>query len=467
MANRKWFAAADDGDLDYILLHYGEMVGKQDSQFLDRTALMFAANRGHYEICEILALGKPSEVTIVNRRGNTALHFAASSGHVSIINMLAPLEARVRNENGDTALTHAILNGHVEAVRALIPFELDLPGSENKSPLELAKQIDNTELIHIIQSALSEPSPAIPVHAANPTHRHPAYPGILPAEDLIVKEPVIKDLSTTSPADNMTKGKSKSRSRNSEPSSIKHKIQSSASLRSAEKPIGISTTLPQNASLISQLTPINSADNSTAGSYADSSQGIRPIQLLEKTSAQQRSTGSFTVPSVLARSHGAPQDGYYLNMSSNYSFVVEEEPESHSLISRASILEKANKQLRAKNAAQVTKIMELEDRNATLTSLLETLMKPDSYAEDFRVDQASDEGAKDKDRCKETGKSSHKLATKKKLDEPISIEESRFIREEIKALRRENKALKDCLQEFAEKFDTFMLSTGMNFYTTE
>lgn len=413
MANRKWFAAADDGDLDYILLHYNEMVGKQDSQFLDRTALMFAANRGYHEICEILALGKPSEVGVVNRRGNTALHFAASSGHVSIINMLAPLEARVRNENGDTALTHAILNGHVDAVRALIPFELDLLGSENKSPLELAKQVDNAELVHIIQTALSEPSPIIPIHSINHVSRHPHSQGIMSSENLIAKEPAVKDLSSTSPMENITEGISKT----NEPSSLKHKVQNSVTIRSAEKPIGASIALPQNASLISQLTPINSADSSAAGSYVDSSQIIRPTQLFDRASFQQKSTGSFTVPSVLARSQGAPQDAYYLNMSSNYSFAVEEEPESRSLTSRASILEKANKQLRVKNAAQVTKIMELEDRNATLTSLLETLMKPDSYAEEFRVDQIGDEHAsdkgKDKHNCKDVGKATSRPTTRK------------------------------------------------------
>lgn len=447
MANRKWFAAADDGDLDYILLHYNEMVGKQDSQFLDRTALMFAANRGHYEICEILALGKPSEVGILNRRGNTALHFAASNGYVRIITMLAPLEARVRNENGDTALTHAILNGHAEAVRALIPFELDLVGSENKSPLELAKQLGNQEIIHIVQTALSEPSPAISYPAPQLSHRHPTVP---PLEEQIGKEHVIKDLSPV-----MSYSKDRA--------APKPEAQDLALFRSAEHSIGLSTALPQNAGSTSLSTPINSADSSAAGSYIDSYQLVRPTQLFDRSTASQRLTSSFTVPSVLAKSQSAQQDTFYLNISANYSFAKEEESEYHSLMSRTSVLEKANKQLRAKNAAQVTRIMDLEDRNATLTSLLETLMKPDSYAEEFRLDQMIDEPVKGKD----AGKTGRRPVPKKRSDEPISIEESRLIREEIKAFRKENKALKDCLREFSEKFDAFMLSTGAGFYTTE
>lgn len=79
-------------------------------------------------------------------------------------------------------------------------------------------------------------------------------------------------------------------------------------------------------------------------------------------------------------------------------------------MSRTSVLEKANKQLRAKNAAQVTRIMDLEDRNATLTSLLETLMKPDSYAEEFRLDQMIDEPVKGKD----AGKTGRRPVPKKK-----------------------------------------------------
>ena len=445
MANRKWFAAADDGDLDYILLHYNEMIGKQDSQFLDRTALMFAANRGHYEICEILALGKPSEVGILNKRGNTALHFAASSGHVKIINMLAPFEARVRNENGDTALTHAILNGHVEAVKILMPFELDLPGSDNKSPLELAKQLENQELIHIIQWALSEPNSLLPVHDLRHSRRHSTAP---PSEELIGKEHVIKDLSS------MT-------NQQKESTSAKMK-QTRASIHSVENSLSTGAPLQPNVSSISLSTPLNSADSSAAGSYVDSSQLTRPTQLFDRA-VPQRLTGSFTVPSVLAKSQSAQQDTLYLNISSNYSFAGEDEPEYHSLMSRASVLEKANKQLRVKNATQVTKIMELEDRNATLTSLLETLMKPESYAEEFRLDQTAEDFGKEKD----PGKSSWRSTAKKRSDEPISMEESRLIREEIKALRNENKALKDCLREFAEKFDTFMLSTGAGFYVTE
>ncbi|KAK9819259.1 hypothetical protein WJX81_005990 [Elliptochloris bilobata] len=85
------------------------------------TALHAAAGSGHLAIVErLLEAGADADAQAQN--GATALHHAASCGHVAIAEKLlaAGADADVQNSSGNTALHLAAAKGHVEVLDALV-----------------------------------------------------------------------------------------------------------------------------------------------------------------------------------------------------------------------------------------------------------------------------------------------------------------------------------------------------------
>ncbi|TNJ30516.1 Ankyrin repeat protein 1 [Giardia muris] len=99
--------------------------GKQEA--VGKTALMLAAEKGSYEICDILSR---HEIGLTTSSGITALMLAAREGHEEVCKLLAPYESKfavlVGSDafpKGSTALSLAMKYGHTNLVTILSSFE--------------------------------------------------------------------------------------------------------------------------------------------------------------------------------------------------------------------------------------------------------------------------------------------------------------------------------------------------------
>lgn len=90
----------------------------------DESVLMLAAIKGHLELVQKLVDNDAD----VNKTGWTALHYAASGGHVPVIAHLLEHSAYIDAEspNGTTPLMMAAMYGSPEAVKHLIQAGADL-----------------------------------------------------------------------------------------------------------------------------------------------------------------------------------------------------------------------------------------------------------------------------------------------------------------------------------------------------
>lgn len=90
--------------------------------------------------------------------GETPLHYAADSGHVSIIELLLRYGAEIdgRNRHRQTPLMRAAMFGHLEAVRFLLDKDADpkLTGEDGVCLLEYAKTGENEQVICLLRDAM-------------------------------------------------------------------------------------------------------------------------------------------------------------------------------------------------------------------------------------------------------------------------------------------------------------------------
>lgn len=89
----------------------------------DESPLMLAALRGYLEICTVLVQRNAD----VNKSGWAPLHYAATGGHVAVLQMLLENHAYVDAEspNGSTPLMMAAMYGSPDAVRVLLEAGAD------------------------------------------------------------------------------------------------------------------------------------------------------------------------------------------------------------------------------------------------------------------------------------------------------------------------------------------------------
>lgn len=126
-----WFSAAEAGDVEYVQAHMAELARRQDSQFFNKTALMYAAQKGKLPVVELL---RDAEAGMRNENGNTALFYAAAAGRADAVAALAGLEAGAQNQRGETALVQALVNGHADCVGILAPYEYAIPDGQGVMP---------------------------------------------------------------------------------------------------------------------------------------------------------------------------------------------------------------------------------------------------------------------------------------------------------------------------------------------
>mmetsp|Transcript_25980 Transcript_25980/g.25814 ORF Transcript_25980/g.25814 Transcript_25980/m.25814 type:complete len:731 (-) Transcript_25980:62-2254(-) len=128
-----------------------EFVANIKFQGLDNfTALHFAAQGGHYEICEFL-IENGCDVEARSNMGRTPLHLAAISGLSNILMLLLTNGADINSQDEDmySALHHASEGGNTECVKLLVEKGADVTLKNNigSSPNDISQNIDVRSLI--------------------------------------------------------------------------------------------------------------------------------------------------------------------------------------------------------------------------------------------------------------------------------------------------------------------------------
>ncbi len=116
----------------------------------DESPLMMAALRGHIEIARKL-IARDADV---NKTGWTPLHYAATGGHVAIIELLLEYHAYIDAEspNGTTPLMMAAQYGTQAAVKLLLDSGAD-PGLKNQlgmTAIDFARRTNRDEAADLI-----------------------------------------------------------------------------------------------------------------------------------------------------------------------------------------------------------------------------------------------------------------------------------------------------------------------------
>eukprot|EP01101_Sappina_pedata_P001011 TRINITY_DN11134_c1_g1_i1.p1 TRINITY_DN11134_c1_g1~~TRINITY_DN11134_c1_g1_i1.p1 ORF type:complete len:134 (-),score=57.77 TRINITY_DN11134_c1_g1_i1:122-523(-) len=112
---------------------------------MDLIPLIETAKRGNEEqMGELLSQG--AKVGQIDAIGNTALHWAASGGHLAAVNLLIQHKADVnaKNKNDDTPLHKASWRNHADVCEVLLDAgcNRDTVNKEGKSALDLSRSKD-------------------------------------------------------------------------------------------------------------------------------------------------------------------------------------------------------------------------------------------------------------------------------------------------------------------------------------
>ena len=124
------------------------------------SSLMMAALKGNPHIAEALV----KRGADVNKTGWAPLHYAASSGNLTVIAMLIENSAYIDAEspNGTTPLMMAAMYGTPEAVKLLIDegADVQLKNVQGLTALQFAQRADRSNSVELILTALKRKQPA-------------------------------------------------------------------------------------------------------------------------------------------------------------------------------------------------------------------------------------------------------------------------------------------------------------------
>lgn len=125
----------------------------------DESPLMMAALKGHLELAKKL-IDRGADV---NKTGWTPLHYAATGGHLAIIELLLEHHAYIDAEspNGTTPLMMAAQYGSVEAVKLLLEAGADpvLKNQLGLSAIDFAYRVDRAEAAELIARTVRRAQP--------------------------------------------------------------------------------------------------------------------------------------------------------------------------------------------------------------------------------------------------------------------------------------------------------------------
>lgn len=118
----------------------------------DESPLMLAALKGLTDVCQQLI----SKGSNVNKPGWTPLHYAATHGHLAVINLLLENYAYIdaASPNGTTPLMMAASYGTPEAVKLLLEAGADplIKNEQGLSAIAFAQRADRAESAEVISA---------------------------------------------------------------------------------------------------------------------------------------------------------------------------------------------------------------------------------------------------------------------------------------------------------------------------
>ena len=93
-----------------------------------------------------------ADVVGLTKRGETALHLAAESGHAETAKMLldAKLDGNLQDENGWTALHQAAQNGHPRVVKVLLDAKVDVTIKDREGRRALRNAYGHPEITSML-----------------------------------------------------------------------------------------------------------------------------------------------------------------------------------------------------------------------------------------------------------------------------------------------------------------------------
>ena len=148
--------AARAGDLEKVkalLKTNPDLVFTNDDKF-GGTPLVFAAEKGHKDVAELLLANKANvDARVID--GETPLHFAAELGHKDVVELLLAHGANINatNRDGFTPLHAAALAGHKDVVELLVAKKADVNArnTDGFTPLHLAAFNHFTNVVEVLR----------------------------------------------------------------------------------------------------------------------------------------------------------------------------------------------------------------------------------------------------------------------------------------------------------------------------
>ena len=115
------------------------------------------------------------DVRAVDEEGWSALHYAASGGHVEVVKLLMGdprVDARAISKKGFSAMHYAAAEGHVEVVKLLLENRVDANAKTNSgaTPLHLAAAENHYKVVRLLLDSprLSTANCADNIHQLSP-----------------------------------------------------------------------------------------------------------------------------------------------------------------------------------------------------------------------------------------------------------------------------------------------------------
>ena len=120
----------------------------------DESALMLAALKGYFPACAEL-IARDADV---NKTGWTPLHYAATGGHLKVVQLLLENHAYIdaASPNGSTPLMMAAMYGTVDAVKALLDAGADplLKNGLGLTAIAFASQVQRDDVVNVIAASI-------------------------------------------------------------------------------------------------------------------------------------------------------------------------------------------------------------------------------------------------------------------------------------------------------------------------
>ncbi|KAK3775055.1 hypothetical protein RRG08_048265 [Elysia crispata] len=149
------FCASEEGNVDG-LRELSEMAANIDLNTANKhgeTAVHMAASGGHVEVLKFL-VARGVDISIRDKQGDSAVYWAARQGHTEIIRCLvdAGVPVNTQNKSGETALHVAARYGHTVTVEYLCSIDANINLFDNlgETPLHCASWHGYVQIVRIL-----------------------------------------------------------------------------------------------------------------------------------------------------------------------------------------------------------------------------------------------------------------------------------------------------------------------------